>query len=138
MADPVIEVNFESNVKQALSELEQKVIVALKAIGTTAEGYAKENCPVDTGRLRNSITFAVGDFQGVDSYEDDNGNPFSGGAAHGSPESNVLAIGTNVEYAAPQELKDMSHKVGRAHFLRDAASTHGDEYKRLMEAALKD
>jgi len=32
---------------------------AARAIGGEAVGYAKANCPVDTGLLRNSITFAI-------------------------------------------------------------------------------
>jgi phage gpG-like protein len=46
----------------------------LVAVGLTLEGYAKLLCPVDTGRLRISITFDVRD--------------------------NTVYIGTNVEYAA--------------------------------------
>lgn len=107
-----ISITFTSNADAVLSEFQRKVKVALEAVGATAEGYAKMNCPVDTGRLRNSISNAVVD--------------------------NEVYIGTNVEYAPVQELYNMSHKVGRAHFLRDAATTHGEEYKRIMEAALKD
>jgi phage gpG-like protein len=87
------------------------VIAGLEAIGVMAESHAKENCPVDTGRLRNSIS-----------------NEVSG---------ETVYIGTNVEYAAKMELTDMNHKVGQAHFLRDAATTHNDQYKSIMETALK-
>ena len=38
---------------------DQAVARALEAIGLTAERYAKADCPVDTGRLRNSISHAV-------------------------------------------------------------------------------
>ena len=38
---------------------DEAVLRALEAIGLTAERHAKEKCPVDTGRLRNSITHAV-------------------------------------------------------------------------------
>lgn len=109
-----------------LSAFEQQVRAGLAAIGSKAEGHAKANCPVDTGRLRNSITFATAHEQG------------NGDEVKARPGENEVYIGTNVEYAPVQELYNMSHKVGRAHFLRDAATTHGDEYKRIMEAALKD
>lgn len=46
---------------------------ALTIIGGKAEGYAKEEAPVDTGRLRNSIANVVQD--------------------------DTAYIGTNVEYA---------------------------------------
>ena len=89
------------------------VAAALEAIGLTAEGHAKKGCPVDTGRLRNSISHAV-DAREESAY-----------------------IGTNVEYAPVVELKDSYHKVGKAHFLRDAAGVHGEEYKRIAETILK-
>lgn len=86
---------------------------ALEAIGGQAEDYAKEECPVDTGRLRNSISHDVDE------------------------ERKIAYIGTNVEYAPAVEFTDMHHKVGKAHFLRDAATTHGEDYKKIVEAALK-
>lgn len=56
--------------------LPEQIEQALIAVGATAESYAAEECPVDTGRLQNSITYAV-----------DMGD-------------NSVVIGTNVEYAA--------------------------------------
>ena len=107
-----MEVKFTDNADKVRSAFEKQVIAGLGAIGVMAESHAKENCPVDTGRLRNSISNEVS--------------------------SEAVYIGTNVEYAAKMELTDMDHKVGQAHFIRDAATTHNDEYKKLMEAALKD
>lgn len=90
------------------------VAAALEAIGLTAERHAKADCPVDTGRLRNSITHMV-----------DEG------------EQSVY-IGTNVEYGKYVELRDSTHHIsGKAHFLRDAAANHGSEYRRIAEAQLK-
>lgn len=122
------------NSQKIINAFNKQVELGLKAIGLTAEGYAKGDCPVDTGRLRNSITFATA------SYHSSGEEPASGGdfEAKGKPESASVYIGTNVEYAPVIEYKDISHNVGKPHFLRDAASTHGDEYKSLMETALKD
>lgn len=39
----------------------QEINRALEAVGITLEGYAKLLCPVDTGRLRNSITHDIRD-----------------------------------------------------------------------------
>lgn len=90
------------------------IAAALEAIGLTAERHAKADCPVDTGRLRNSITHMV-----------DEG------------EQSVY-IGTNVEYGKYVELRDSTHHIsGKAHFLRDAAANHGSEYRRIAEAQLK-
>ena len=107
-----MEVTVKDNTKIFIDAKNANVAAALEAIGLTAERHAKENCPVDTGRLRNSISHAV---DGNDAY-----------------------IGTNVEYAVYVETNDSSHhNTGKAHFLRDAATTHGDEYKRIAEAQLK-
>ena len=90
------------------------IAAALEAIGLTAERHAKADCPVDTGRLRNSITHMV-----------DEGEQ-------------AVYIGTNVEYGKYVELRDSTHHIsGKAHFLRDAAANHGSEYRRIAEAQLK-
>ena len=45
------------NIKRAVEKAMQK---AARMVGGSLEGHAKELCPVDTGLLRNSITFALG------------------------------------------------------------------------------
>ena len=104
------EVELTSNKDEVLTAFRKQVALGLEAIGSTAEGYAKDDCPVDTGRLRNSIAYAV--------------------------EEKEVQIGTNVEYAPTVEYRDIEHKNGKAHFLRDAATTHGDQYQEIMRAAL--
>ena len=126
-------VNIVDNSRQVLDAFNKQVYKGLNAIGLKAEKHAKENCPVDTGRLRNSLTYATA--KDHDSGEgpaipDDYG-------LRGQPEAHAVYIGTNVSYAAVQEYHDMAHKVGRAHFLRDAATAHSEEYEKTMEAALK-
>ena len=106
-----MKVEFKDNSKEFLAEFLRKKALSLIAIGEAAEGHAKDECPVDTGRLRNSISHA----------EDDD----------------TAYIGTNVEYAPAVEFRDIAHKTGKAHFLRDAATTHGDEYKNIVETILK-
>lgn len=139
-----VEVKITDNSKTILSEFQKQVAQGLEAIGLAAEGYAKDNCPVDTGRLRNSITYATEKSQGtpntrmtvpggkvaVAAKEEDY-------ALHGKPEKNEVVIGTNVEYAPAMEFRDLEHKTGKAHFLRDAVSNHTQEYKKTLEAALK-
>ena len=71
-----MEVVIKDNSDEFLKALPEQIEQALTAIGLTAESYAKQECPVDTGRLRNSITHAV------ESGE------------------KAVYIGTNVEYAA--------------------------------------
>ena len=107
-----MDIKITDNSAEVQAAFNDRIALVLGAIGEIAEGYAKEDCPVDTGRLRNSITHRT---QGKDEY-----------------------IGTNVEYAPYVEFIDRyNHTNGKAHFLRDAATTHGDEFKATAEAILK-
>ena len=102
------DIKFTSNVNDILSALEKGKRNALTAIGATAETYAKKATPVDTGRLRNSISHSV-----------------DGEAAY---------IGSNVEYAPYVELGTSRAKAH--HMLQKAATEHSAEYKRLAEDAV--
>ena len=55
----------------------------------------------------------------------------------GTPEENTVYIGTNVEYAPYVEYGNQAHTTGKNHFIKDASANHGDQYKKIMEAALK-
>lgn len=109
---PDVKTIFTDNSAEVLDEMRVKIAAALEAIGGQAEMYAKEECPVDTGRLRSSISHATDD--------------------------NTAYIGTNVEYAPAVEYRDTAHKTGKAHFLRDAAATHGEEYKQITQQILQE
>ena len=133
---------YKDNTDEVLSALEKAKIRGLTAIGMTAEGHAKKKITqakaVDTGRLRNSITFAVsGESANISSYSGDHGE--EGGTYSGTAPNDkekAVYIGTGVKYAAGIETG--SHrKAGAVHFLQDAAANHSDEYKRLMEDSMK-
>ena len=133
---------YKDNTDEVLSALEKAKIRGLTAIGMTAEGHAKKKITqakaVDTGRLRNSITFAVsGESANISSYSGDHGE--EGGSYSGTAPNDkdkAVYIGTGVKYAIGIETG--SHrKAGGVHFLQDAASNHSDEYKRLMEDSMK-
>lgn len=104
-----IKTKFTDNSDEVLRELGSAKERALEIIGGKAEGYAKMESPVDTGRLRNSISHAVQD--------------------------NTAYIGTNVEYAPYQELG--TDRIAPKHFLKNAAQNHGDEYKRIAETEMR-
>lgn len=107
-------VRVDDHTAEVLAALKEKKALALATMGQECEGYAKENCPVDTGRLRNSITNKV------------------------VKNEDAVYVGTNVEYAPYVEYNDKArHYTGKAHFLRDAVQNHMDHYKAIMEAALK-
>ena len=100
---------YRDNTDEVLAALERAKRRGLEAIGLTAEGYEKRETPVDTGRLRNSISHATDD--------------------------EAAYIGTNVEYAPYVELGARGRQ-GK-HMLQRAATEHTDEYKQIMEDALK-
>ena len=102
-------IGIKDNTEEVVKSLEQAVARGLEAIGMTAERYAKKETPVDTGRLRNSISHATDD--------------------------EAAYIGTNVEYAPYVELGAQGRKG--VHMLQRAATEHADEYKRLMEDSMK-
>lgn len=138
-------ITYRDNSNEFKNAFEQAKHRGLEAIGMTAEGYAKRKCPVDTGRLRNSITYAVAGYAThVESYRRDNVSggtskkhgryEYGGGAMEGEKDSAVF-IGTNVEYAPYVENGARGRKP--VHFLQDAATSHSDKYKRLMEDSMK-
>ena len=100
---------YKDNTDEVLAALERAKKRGIEAIGLTAEGYAKKDTPVDTGRLRNSISHATDD--------------------------EAAYIGTSTSYAPFVELGARGRQG--VHMLQRAATEHTDEYKRLMEDALK-
>ena len=100
---------YNDNTEEVLAALERAKRRGLEAIGLAAEGHAKRITPVDTGRLRNSISHAKDD--------------------------EAAYIGTNVEYAPYVELGARGRQG--VHMLQRAASEHADEYKQIMEDAMK-
>lgn len=128
----------KDNTKEVLSAMEKAIERGLEAIGLTAEGHAKKNeTAVDTGLLRNSITYAVsGKSANTKAYKSDDGSK-SGTYEGQAPEEKDKAvyIGTNVEYAPYIELGARGNQG--LHFLQRAATEHADEYKKLMEGSMK-
>lgn len=143
MARQIIETR--DNTDEVIKLLNRAKHRGLEAIGMEAEKFAKKECPVDTGRLRNSITYAVAGYQThVSSYREDN---VKGGAKkkhkryqydnqemEGEKDSAVY-IGSNVEYAPFVELG--ANGRNPAHFLQKAATEHDSRYKQLMKNSLE-
>ena len=103
--------SFNDNTDEVLNAMRGSIGRALTRIGLSAEGYAKKECPVDTGNLRNSITHEV-----VQSEK----------AVH---------IGTNVEYAPYVEMGTTNTKAQP--YLKPAIADHIQEYKSIIEQELK-
>lgn len=102
-------VEFTDNSAEVLAAFERQKKRGAMAIGEMAVGYAKEETPVDTGRLRNSEDYKV--------------------------EEDGVYIGTNVEYAPFIEYGHGSY-TGK-HMLKNAAANHSAEYENIMETSLK-
>jgi len=73
-------IRLTDNSGHVKEELEAACLRALERCGLTAENYAKQLCPVDTGNLRGSIAHQV------------------------QPKELAVYIGTNSEYAVYVEL----------------------------------
>ena len=109
----VVDIKITDNTEEVEEALTEQVIAWLEAIGEDAAGTAADKAPVDTGRLKGSISSAV-----VESEK-------------------AVYIGTNVEYAPYQEFGTSKGVPGK-HFLQFGATAHQAEYKSLLEEYLKD
>lgn len=84
---------------------------SLEAVGIQAESDAAKLCPVDTGRLRNSITHSI------------------------LQDEKVAVIGTNVEYA--RYVHNGTRRQKAQPFLTDAVAQNADKYRRIFEAGMR-
>lgn len=136
-----IHIKFTDNSDKILAEKNEAISRALISIGLKAEGFAIKQCPVDTGRLKNSITFATSKINSERQYDysDDQKPPKNYSYQIGNVSSdNVVYVGTNVEYAQKIEFSDtMNHTVGKAHFLRDSLADNIDTFKKIIHNELK-
>lgn len=105
-----IDVKITDNHDKVIQALQQQAREALEAIGQQAVKNAKSTVPVDTGNLKNSLTYDVSD-----------GN---------------VKVGTDVEYGKYVELGSV-HNHSASHFLLNAMQGHVGEYKKTIESNLK-
>ena len=106
--------DIEDNSRKFIKEKDRIIAQILESWGMTAESHAKSNITaasrVDTGLLRNSITYALsGKEAKIAAYRGDNESQYGG--KEGIPEGRyegtaptgddeAVYVGTNVEYAA--------------------------------------
>lgn len=109
MANNGLTVN-EDNTEQVKQGIADGIQRALEMIGLAGESFAKQDCPVDTGRLRNSIT-------------------------HVTDGDKSVYIGTNVEYAAYVELGTV--RTRPQPYLRPAAVNNVDKYRSILKSCLE-
>lgn len=109
-------------------KLKERAALALKACGLTAEGYAKLNLTekkaVDTGNLRNSVTFKV---------DEENEKVYVGTNVHYAPYIEY-GTGRNSTIGGKQTIQGM---VARP-YLKPAATEHKKEYSQIISDIIKD
>ena len=148
-------ITVKDNSDEVLRILQDRVQVALEAVGLQAENYAANKCPVDTGLLRNSITHAVSGKAISKSYHasygsnrNKKGKRYSassknaGSVGYGSYSGSIgteadqcVYVGSNVEYAP--YIEKGTQKTEPQPFLKPAFMDHVEEYKRLIKHVLE-
>lgn len=132
-----IDVKFEDHKDEIKAAMTEQLTAALEAIGLDAASTAAGQVPVDTGNLKNSISYAV--------------------------DGNTVYIGTNVDYAVYHELgtgiyaeggggrqtpwvfegtgkwagKHITMGVRPRHFLQHGVTAHQDEYANIIKEHLQ-
>lgn len=100
----------DSHVDEVINALQSQKKRVLEEWGMVAEAYASDYCPVDTGRLRASITYDTDD--------------------------TTMYVGTNVEYAPYVEMGTV--KMQAQPYLRPAIEDHINEYKEIMNEVMQE
>lgn len=148
MADSRIKISgikLKDNSPEVIKALNDSIEAALTKVGMDAEKYAKKELSglyeapkrVDTGLLRNSVTWAIsGGSPNIQSYKADKGEK-SGTYTGNAPNDGVKAVylGTNVEYAIP--VHEGTPRMTANRFIRNAVEKHIDEYKKTIEDVMK-
>lgn len=147
----------DSNKEELLALLDQIAEVVLTDWGQTVERYAKEKVPVDTGRLKNSITWALGgkgvampEYQGSSTHGHNPstirrgiaGKPappphegrYSGTAPKDTETKRSVYVGTNVKYAQYVELG--TSRMSPRPYLKPAVTDHISEYMDILKEHL--
>ena len=108
---------FTDNLDEVLSAIDSAVTAGLVEIGAKAQGYAKDNTPVRTGTLRDSIGVEV------------------------KPDEKAAYIGTMID-RFPDEPYGKHVELGArgsagVHMLQRAATEHSSEYEGILEDKMK-
>lgn len=132
---------FHSNRHQIDIKFKTAAKKALRLVGGQAERYAKEAISdmgaIDTGFLRNSITFALsGDFANSTKYHDDDGKQtgkYRGVAPQDAEGEMSVYIGTNVFYAP--YVHEGTSKMQARPFLSSSILRNNHKYQELFKEA---
>jgi len=122
---------------------EQAIKKALTMIGILASDDAADLAKVDTGLLRNSMTYALsGESPAKKSYRADRGDgsgSYSG--TIGSKDEKAVYVGTNVEYAPYVEMGFRHYASGKfipaKNFLKNAVMNNRHEFQEIIKECLR-
>lgn len=106
---------LEAKLEAFESALDQRLYEAMETLVLMVESSARQNAPVDSGRLRSSISSQV--------------SRTAASVIEGE-------IGSNVEYAPYQEFG--TSEMGAQPYLRPAFAAHQSDFRRLVEEAVED
>lgn len=101
----IVDIKVNIKDKEVLAKLNQLIEQKLKEACVLVQDTAKQNCPVDTGRLQGSISYAV--------------------------EGNEGIVGSNVEYAPYVEAG--TYKMTGRHFLQKAGDSNRQKIIELFK-----
>lgn len=101
----ISEIEVRIKDKEVLAQIDSLIEQKLKEACVLVQDTAKQNCPVDTGRLQGSITYAVEGKEG--------------------------AVGSNVEYAPYVE--GGTYKMAARHFLQNAGDSNREKIINLFK-----
>lgn len=149
-----MKVKIEDHSQEVIRNTDLAILEALEIIGGKLERYAKQKLTstgaVDTGLLRNSVTYAVsGGGTSIQSYHADKDS--SGVSARskkagtikvgrytgtvGSQNEKAVYVGTNVEYAPYIEFG--TSRMNPRPYLKPAVQDHLQEYRNIITKTLK-
>lgn len=125
------DVEFKDNSNEIKRDVNQQIKKALEIIGMKIRDEVASkltsNKSVVTGRLRNSIAYAIHNKADEYSYSDDFGKTYSGKPIN--PEDGYVVIGTPVEYAESVEMKKP--------YLRPAIMNNQDMMQQIFDDCIK-
>ena len=136
-----ISVDITDHSEEVKEALDEKIETILTMLGIQAEKHAKEGITnqgaIDTGLLRNSITWAIGGKRAnIREYRADRGEKQGSYTETAEKRQNpCVFVGTNVEYAAYVEMG--TSKMRPRPYLKPAVVNYKDEYKAIVESVLK-
>lgn len=123
--------------KEVLDAVERAKKRGLEACGSNAETYAKDECPVDTGNLRNSITYQLDGDNAVQIGTDVDYAMF---VELGTGHYSLLGGGTQKDswvYMAEDGSFHVAHPMQPRQFIKPAVADHGDEFENLIKDSFR-